>query len=191
MSVNSDRDRTPAEVRMGPLIAAGRFLELPQWWTHEGVEQNDFAVSIHASWDESRFTYRAEKVEVTGRGDQPVTSTILRSIPVSRLVESVNRVVLELGMRVEDEAIEEATESIRKAAREERGPTPRALEAMAKLYEMAVASGSAPVKRIQEIFELPNRTATHWVKLARDRDHIDPRVYNAFAVDAPRKNAGR
>lgn len=54
-----------------------------------------------------------------------------------------------------------------------RGPTPETLEWVSLTYELCLLLGDPPTKTVEHFFRIAPRTATYWVKLARERGHLD------------------
>lgn len=52
------------------------------------------------------------------------------------------------------------------------GPTPANLYHVAEIYRAARILHQPPIVAVQEAFGLPNRSASHWVKLARQRGQL-------------------
>lgn len=58
------------------------------------------------------------------------------------------------------------------SSRRKDGPTSENLASASAAYRAARVLHLAPVVKVAELFGLPQRTATHWVKLARERGHL-------------------
>lgn len=58
-----------------------------------------------------------------------------------------------------------------------KGPVPAVLLFVARAYLALSALRSTPHKYIEGIFEIPPRTASHWIKLSRERGYFDKSLF--------------
>lgn len=118
-------------------------------------------------WDRpvpTSITLTALKPEHDGeRGE--VTSTLLRQVPVGRLLAE---------MRPQPAEPNEVPEAQRTGRRPEHGP--EHYRTVAEIYRAALAAGNAPVQAVAEHFNASPQTARRWVHLARNRHSLLPPV---------------
>lgn len=129
---------------------------------------NGLTVQIGASWNTHDRAYDVAKLVVTaGSKEHPVTGVVLRQIPVQHLLRGVveRHIVTYSGRGV--------GEPLHIPAPAGGKPTPENLETVGLIYDVSRAARDAPAKRVAEHFGLPPRTASHWIKLARERGHLD------------------
>jgi hypothetical protein len=103
-----------------------------------------------------------------GTGDErgEVTSTLLRQVPVGRLLAE---------MRPQPaEPAEQAPEVKRTGRPPKFGP--EHYRVVAEIYRAALAAGSSPVQSVAEHFDASPQTARRWVHLARNRHGLLPAV---------------
>lgn len=130
-------------------------------------------------WSDERFTYEVRELTVEAPVDDfPVTGTLLRSVPVQMLLKlCINRALLtkQKGKALPlfqsmHNAIGSDPEMLPRMA--ERGPQPETLQWVARLYTLAKIKLVPPAQYVSDAFEVPLRTASHWIKLARERGQL-------------------
>ena len=142
----------------------------------EGVTV-DLVAEYH-EWDER---YGVTSLRVDGNLSAQISGSLLRQIPVQELLRTA--VKDQARLRIGDDLL--SVQHFDRASLlqlGEGGPTPDALRAVARVYRLAEATLDAPAKRVAEDFGLPPRTATHWVRLARERGHFGAR--NRVIIDS-------
>ena len=98
-------------------------------------------------------------------GDEgPVTSVLLRRIPVGELLEkSVNKMTPVLITVASGEDLKAAAL---------RGPDDQTLRLVGEVYDHTLLQAGSPVQFIVDQFGISRSTATRWVKRARDAGYI-------------------
>lgn len=156
-------------------------VNMPSWWETVDTEIDDgLVVDLRAEWSAEAFGYDVKQVTVR-REEGSVTATDLRQVSLTQLVARTSRFIAGLHATViDDDGEEQGAQELLDALRDNtfagRRPTPEVLQQVAILYEVSSVLGANPVQEIERLFALPPRTATHWVKLARDRGHLDERI---------------
>lgn len=119
-------------------------------------------------------------------GEPPIAPDSLRSIApteVMRLaLQNVGRAILHHDDRTVTE-VWDAERPMLHHARDE-GPTSANLAAASEIYTVAQLLRFPPVVKVADMFGLPQRTATHWVKLARERGHLSQGGKDGAATDS-------
>ncbi len=151
--------------------------ERPLSGTHWPIEEIGepagarFLISVEWDLFDGRYEPRVIRVgtrrpDVTG----PITGTILRSLPIGRIVNYMRHRVQSATQRQIDRGDEVRTEW-REAW--ERGERPRLgrehYEAVAAVYTAAFAAGASPTKAVGEKFHVSSSTAASWVSRARHK----------------------
>jgi hypothetical protein len=137
-------------------------------------------------WRDEANSYEISTLEIKpGDNGSPVNGTALRDIKVNEIIQWV----LWAGS-LADSAFLKSTSTlksttgltmakVREQIHERRDigekfrPSNEVLELASTIYEFASLSGKRPVKLIQDDFGIPPSTASHWVKLARDRGNLE------------------
>jgi hypothetical protein len=132
----------------------------------------DYDVDLHLELDEARARYQIGAVKVSRRPNGPeVTSESLRTIPLRRLVRlAVEEAGDITGWSDQDAVLLRPGDGVPFAGE---GPTDRNLLAGAYVYAIAALSGGTPAKAVAEAFGIEQRTASNWVRKARDRGYLD------------------
>lgn len=127
--------------------------------------------------------YVVEKL-VIGRqaGGPPVTSEGIRGIPVQAIVREVIREAAEriVNTGARGRATARWTRSNSDIARlRKAGPIDETLQVAADVYRVSRVIGDPPAKAVAQAFQIPQRTATYWIKLARERGFLETRPARA------------
>ncbi|MGW9020178.1 hypothetical protein ACWGOE_01700 [Leucobacter chromiiresistens] len=137
-------------------------------------------VAMECSWNTKAMRYEVERLELVRRPEgEPVTSLMIRQIPVGEILAlALNHVLTHLG-RVRSNTVSgsfaDAVHSFNevKHALRESKLTDEKLEWVATLYEMSAALGNRPTQEVSSMFEVSLRTASNWVRQARDLGKLD------------------
>lgn len=139
------------------------------------AEVNGYDVEVLVVAENGRLV--AREVRVSRRPDgPPVTSEVIRSVPVAELTKKAARHVF--GLEEEESPgswrmtpISKISES--DAARfREAGPTSWTLENVADVYRIALLVGEPPTKAVETTFGIPRSTAGRWVAAAREQGFL-------------------
>lgn len=137
----------------------------------------DTALDIEVSVD---FVDSAEDWEVVTlgvvrrEGQPPIRTEALRQVPVALALRMALRSFKGLISDGEGNDYFAILASQREElqARRSDGPTAENLAKASEIYRMSRLVHQPPLVAVQDTFGLPNRTASHWIKLARERDHL-------------------
>lgn len=165
---------------------------IPQFHA-EGVTEDGCTFRALVAWSSSAKTYEIKTLTIE-RGDEhtPVNTVALRDISARGIIQQSFKFYDEplvhlapiapspWGLLVADDSGRGSNvwlwrEEVR-AHRDKGGkfrPDAETLEVAASIYELAQAMGEMPTKAIRDDFGLPLSTAQHWVKLARERGHLE------------------
>lgn len=126
------------------------------------------SVDFVAALDPVELRYQLTELAVHAPG---VTGALLRQIPVQALLQAALQESVRdwLGAGANHPVLVDQDTALALASA---GPTPETLRAAALVYVVTSLSGGSPTKAVRDTFGLPPRTASHWVKLARERGHI-------------------
>lgn len=119
--------------------------------------------------------YILKSLTVASTDDVPITGTTLRAIPIAELQQFVLVRAVEQHVCTADNLTwRDVSTTIRKWVSDghKLKPSPENLDLLAMVYEFSTVLALSPVKTIRELFNLAPSTATHWVKLARERGHL-------------------
>lgn len=132
-------------------------------------------VSLTAEWNHDLFEYTVTQlvVDEIPDGDR-VTSEVIREIPVGLLLRKATlRAILRgphrtppifrLSIDVSDDEIERMVRQ---------GPKPETLRLVAHFYTVAKIIGLPPADFVTRHLSLKPRTASYWIKLARERGYL-------------------
>lgn len=160
-------------------VALTRHIYGPGEISFDGVNVPDYPhiMSGRMEWDRGECAYQLVRLDLQRKADGiPITGASLRTIQVAQLVALLGRGELEkyamvCGRQWRWSVVKEQVAQAVAAGRPK--PTPETLELVAIVYEFAQILGEKPVKMLQELFGLAPSTANHWVRLARERGHLD------------------
>ncbi len=143
-------------------------------YAHSTVPPSTHDARVQVTWSRTLRRYVAERFEAVGTADDPVTAESIRGVPIAHFIEWACEVVPGLvrddngrDMLAPDYYALDALTSAR-----ERGPDGVTLALVAGAYRAADVARWKPAYRVAELFGVPPRTASHWVKLARERGHL-------------------
>lgn len=142
-------------------------------WSDERASQ----VGLDIGWNAGAYSYEILDLHViASSGVEAVTGTLLRALPIQLLLRRcVNRALYwqdEIGrFQSINSLIQAEPELLSDLAAN--GPKPETLEWVARMYMLGKIKLDPPTKWVAESFGIPHRTASHWVKLARERGHLD------------------
>lgn len=131
-----------------------------------------YDINLEAVWNGIAVRYDVTRIELVQKeGGPAITSESLRAIPVQQLL----REVLSATIRVTGAATGESVhlsndDAVRLAAQ---GPKPETLLWAARIYRIAQIRLDPPTRAVADAFGIPHRTASHWVRLAKERGVID------------------
>ena len=118
-------------------------------------------------------------------GSPPLTSTILRAVPVQRLARAAILAGVQRGRRKRTSDGGTSTEILSPGLDDKdlelvrlRGPVPESLEVAAWVYNVAHLVGLPPARQVELTLGLPRTTASKWIKRARDMGLIGPEERN-------------
>ncbi|QCV88455.1 hypothetical protein FEZ32_08870 [Acidipropionibacterium jensenii] len=130
-------------------------------------------LSMHAMTGKG---YQLRELTFSAREGEPeLTSAALREFPVrERVREAAIQVIA--GMVSSKfgnftETIKHIQDQVKEAGGRLR-PTAEVLELVAIAHEFCQVLQIPTIKNIQAMFSIPNRTASHWVRLSKDRGHL-------------------
>ncbi|GAA4053778.1 hypothetical protein [Agromyces indicus] len=127
-------------------------------------------VDIDAEFSVWELRYEVKRLEAFQRPEGgAITSESLRRLPVQRLLQ------LGIDLAVSLDAggvLNTSDQELADIARH--GPTDYTLLWVARLYTIAHVRFDPPTKTVAERLGITHRTATYWVKLARDRGVLWP-----------------
>jgi hypothetical protein len=134
---------------------------------------------MKVDWNAEKFTYEITQMLVAVEpGGDPISGTTLRSVPVKWILKMcINRALL---VRSSDGSTAPFTSLHNELVRDQdvarrladQGPKPETLAWVARIYTVAKIKLDPPSQIVAEFLEVPPRTASHWIKLARERGHL-------------------
>lgn len=165
-------------VRVGKDLVLFRDLEFRNGPDDETPFDGDIEGTI--TWDEDAEEYRVSRLLVTARaGGPPITGTMLRAIPLHSIVRTLVDVTARYLVPTPTPSGGYEIRELQTSEQEwdrlgAQGPTPETLDWVARTYLLAKAQLEPPTKAVADTFKVTSRTATYWVKLARERGHFGP-----------------
>jgi hypothetical protein len=189
------------------VLPDGRISVWPQFTAiakHEADEDLDREFEVEMDIQVDRWGRgRCSRLEVRVPNGQSVSSTLLRAIPVPRLVAQATAEagsvlqcedsLPEGGARFSGLTAGERAATYKKlmeGAREPRRGAPITdahLEQVAAVYRQAAEVDDPPLKAIEEQFEAKRATASKWVRMARDRGILGPALRGRAGEASPRE----
>ena len=148
--------------------------DILQW----GAERSS-SVRVSVEWNDAGFTYEIRSLTVLTPADaEPVTGTTLRAIPVQWILKMC--ITRALYMKSEEKRGAQLVSLHNQTVQDEgqllrlgkMGPQPETLEWVSRIYTLAKIKLDPPAQYVADAFEVPLRTASHWIKLARERGHL-------------------
>lgn len=145
---------------------------------HWGADRSS-AVRLVVEWNDEGFTYEIRELAILApAGSEPLTGTTLRTIPVQLLLKMC--ITRALYSKSGDKRFSPLV-SLHNVAEEDQellprlgkaGPQPETLDWVSRIYTLAKIKLDPPAQYVADVFEIPLRTASHWIKLARERGHL-------------------
>lgn len=125
--------------------------------------------------------YEITKLEIEPHpSGEPISGQLLRKIQISALLEVATRSHLILYARAQSAVVNTSTSRALDSFDEIRadlkilGPSSDiTLEWMSLIYELASIEGDKPTLAVSQAFEISLRTASNWVRAARERGLLD------------------
>lgn len=136
--------------------------------------------SPHAATIEAKFSVESQDWIVTSfaalaeSGGRPVTTESLREMGVAftlrQALQSMRGVIVDDADHDWASMYDRETELLK--LRKTDGPTPENLSDVAAIYRITKLLRNPTTLGVALAFEIPERTASHWIKLAREREHL-------------------
>jgi hypothetical protein len=159
-----------AFIQLAPGLAAESpiRLEVTDW---EGFDLELLVAAVPGQDDRAgRFVCEALTVRQRA-GGLPVTSEVLRGVPVATLIRGVGSrywQTVDVGEQQISFTDARLTDEIAARLREQ-GPTSESLTWVARAYRLALVLGDSPTQAVEQGLGLPRSTAGRWVALARQQ----------------------
>jgi hypothetical protein len=164
----------------GDKVHTGSDLYAPTWVELTVTGMEDIDVDYVAVLVLEGRRYVVQELRILRRDDgPPITSELIRGIPVAMLIRGTVSNLVEL--RTDPDAVYES-DGLRLRAPEqvvitpderrrmvEAGPTDDTLLWVARIYIMAELAGDPPAKSVKETLDTPTSTAGYWIRRAKDR----------------------
>ncbi|MCA0346536.1 MAG: hypothetical protein LCH31_05800 [Actinobacteria bacterium] len=145
-------------------------------------DDNEFPaqVKLTCEWNKLLLAYEVKELTLDRRQNgPPITSHLLRQIPVGDAAEKAQRHVLAGFGTVRSTVAQgdfrdvmETFTNLKHQLKQERLTNDK-LEWVALLHEMSSAIGSKPTQELADLFEVSLRTASNWVRAAREKNFLD------------------
>lgn len=113
------------------------------------------------------------RVEVRAPSGEVVTGTVLRSIPVASIVRTAAASLVWQTVSRHGDYVTNAPYQPPADFDSSAGPTDEALRFVAAAYSLAYILGEPPAKAVERDLGLATSTAGRWIRLARERGHLD------------------
>lgn len=157
-----------------PIEAAGKTTLFPgfELWNEVEARLTDYhGYDVHAlirlhsqrlEVDELKIIRRPDGEPVTGIGirDISIPAIVRKSLLANAPIDREERVAFGLLTKAEAEEAKAA------------GPLDESLRKVAMVYRAAGATQSPPTKAVQDVFDLPARTAGSWIAKAKAKGYI-------------------
>lgn len=147
----------------------------------QGDTENGCTFEAFVSFEPSANSYEVQHLSINrGSERSPINGSSLRDIRIAEMIQHVlwgtanaqggGWLITSDGQFAGDERnnIQQGRDAGMKFR-----PDERILELVANIYELGVITGKKPTKLVANDFGIPDRTASHWVKLARERGHLE------------------
>lgn len=123
-------------------------------------------------WQVNSFTAERDEWDEEAPG---VTTESLREMPVAWALRQALAAMAEVAIDGAGQTFRQVYDRESEANRQARGdgPTPANLARLAEMYRVSQLSGQLTSPLIANAFGLPDRTVSHWIKLARQRGHLE------------------
>lgn len=104
-----------------------------------------------------------------------ITGASVRKIPLGILIEDIVDQTVRLDSETAHGTVQDVFDLIKSRVEKEGRlkPTPDVLELVAIVHEYGQSRGRKTAKLVEEAFGLPPSTASHWIRLAKERGHLD------------------
>jgi hypothetical protein len=166
-----DPDDRPSEQLAGVKVVVPGYFKV---WGID-IETIPVTLDIDANWSSELSDYAIAHLVLHQRdGGEPISGRLLRSVALGAAQEYAKFVALQAHANSTHgrwAAVRSQLDTLAPSLRAA-GPTPETLDWVGTLYEFQTLLGNAPKKAVQLTFDLPESTAAHWVRLARQRGHI-------------------
>lgn len=170
--------RVRVETPVGGKVDIGGGVRIPARAKLSLSEYPDAPYGLEAWVVYENGRYVIEKLVICRQpGGPPVTSEGIRGVPIQGIVremirESSERIInTGTGKRVAARWARSDADIARLRAA---GPVDETLQIVADVYRVSQAIGDPPAKSVAQGLQIPQRTATYWVKLARERGFLAP-----------------
>lgn len=161
-------------------VHAGSDLYAPTWVELTVTGMEDVGVDYVAALVLEGRRYVVQELRILRRDDgPPITSELIRGIPVAMLIRGTVSNLVEL--RTDPDAVY-GSDGVRMRAPEQvvitpdergrlvgAGPADETLLWVARIYVMAELAGDPPAKSVKETLAIPTSTAGYWIRRAKDR----------------------
>jgi hypothetical protein len=156
-------------------VHAGSDLYAPTWVELTVTGMEDIGVDYVAVLVVEGRRYVVQELRILRRDDgPPITSELIRGIPVAMLIRGAVSNLAELRidpdvdyeLRVPEQVVITPDDRVRLV---EAGPTDETLLWVARIYVMAELAGDPPAKSVKETLDIPTSTAGYWIRRAKDR----------------------
>lgn len=136
--------------------------------------------SFTATWNREARRYEITHFELRTLSDgSPISSQLLRQIPIGEITDTaLNQVMMHLGRVRSNVAFGSFSDVVRQFQSKKHQlnagrMSPEKLEWVATLFEMSSALGNKPTQEVSDQFGVSLRTASNWVRQARDSGELD------------------
>lgn len=146
-------------------------------WHSTNVNQLPANVEMRCSWNGETGEYQIDELTITPiSASSPISSQLIRKLQIASLLERASRSHLILHARVDSaagfistsRAMDNFHENLRDSLRAAGIRSGETLEWVALIYELASVEGSKPTQAVSEAFDVSLRTASNWVRAARE-----------------------
>lgn len=127
-------------------------------------------------WNARSKTYEAGFVAFRQFEDgEPVTGASVRKVPLARIIEGVIDQTVRMDSETKYGSVQNVFQLVQNRLTTEGRlkPDPETLELVAIIFEYGQSRGRKSTKLVEDTFKLPTSTASHWVRLAKERGHIE------------------
>ncbi|MEX1079817.1 MAG: hypothetical protein WED09_11990 [Homoserinimonas sp.] len=140
-------------------------------------EDRESTLLLDIRWNDDQFTYEIVDLRVQVEpGGEPINGALLRALPIQLILKRcVNRAMYLRPEVPGSNLVSMHTKTLEPGLFEQlkaQGPTPETLDWVARIYKNARIKLEPPTQYVAGALEIPHRTASHWVKLARQRGHL-------------------
>ncbi|WP_146244041.1 hypothetical protein [Curtobacterium sp. MCBD17_013] len=175
---NAATRRNTLDLGDGLVIVRKFTAEVVQDDTLHWGEDRRSRLRLDIVWNEAAYTYEISELCVTSEGGgEGINSALLRELPLGWILKMcVNR-----GLLLKEGAGSKATyQWLNNVASDEyfgelskQGPKPDTLASVSRIHRLARIKLEPPTQYVADVFSIPHRTASHWIKLARERGFLN------------------